>query len=755
MLLATVSAGLLIAQQVAAKATRDALFLSSFSAAELPKAMALAALLSLGAVAMASRGYVRFGPGRVVPALLSASAALYVVEWWLLGWMGAPVAWLVFLHVAVFGVIVVSGFWSVVNERFDPHAAKPAVARIGIGATAGGVLGGLGSERLVAMTDLRTTLLALALINGVAALGVAWTGVGTDAMTGGGDQAGAGERNGLRVLGRSAYLKQIALLVALVSLAGTLLDWALKAGAAATFPSERELMSFFAFFYTAMSLGTLALQTLASRPLLERLGIAGTVAILPGIVLLFSAVALAVPQVATLAAARGAGYLVENSLFRSGYELLYTPLPAGEKRATKALVDVGFDRLGDAVGSGVILAVLALVVTAPKVGVLGLVLVACVAAFVVALRIHRTYVSQLAASLRAGTLELDSEEIVDATTRRTLTETTMALDREKLLAEIQEFRARQRDEPKSASSSTAASPAPRTAPTPPSADDPVLGRLVALVGGKPEAARAVLRDGPLDPPTVAFALRWLGRRETEDDALGALRAVAHRHVGQLIDALLDPDQPFVVRRRLPRVLRVVETQRCVDGLVLALDDARFEVRYQVGRALGRILDRHDHLHRDRDRLFAVVHRELDVGADVWRGQRLLDPADSGDDEGDLGPASIARSRSDRRLVGQFVQDRVDRSLEHVFNLLGLALDPETVALSYRALGSDDSKLRGTALEYLDNVLPPSIRSHLWPHIDTRVHERRRPSTRQREEIVEDLLRSAEALPIDRRALDSE
>jgi len=807
-----VSAVLLIAQQVASKAARDALFLSHFDASQLPKAVAAAALLSLLGVVLASRAYVALSPGRVVPVLLAASGLLFLGEWVAVGG-GAPgwVAWAVFLHVAVFGAIVVSGFWSVVNERFDPHAAKRAVARIGVGATGGGVVGGLGAVHLVAATDLRTALLALSVLNGLCAVGVASTARGTSAQRGrreapgGGKEAPstpppAGSPAAFRILRHSPYLTLLATLVGLVSLSGALLDWTLKASAASRYPSEGELVTFFAYFYTAMSVGTLLLQTAASRPLLERFGLGSTVAILPAVVILFGSIAVALPRLVPLAIARGAGYVVENSLFRSGYELLYTPIPAAEKRATKAVVDVGFDRLGDALASVLVLGLLSLLGT-PTVAVLALALAAAALALLVALRIHRGYVSQLAANLRAGTLELDSGSVLDATTRQTLTETTMALDREKLLAEIQAFRRRQRADSKAPAKGDGqdADDAPGTRSSRPrgsdpaagDADDPagasarpgaggdevpgtrgVLSRIERLAFGDAPAARAALSDAPLDRRSLPFALPLVGRRETERAALEALRRVAPGHVGQLVDALLDPDQPFVVRRRLPRVIGEVRSQRAADGLLAALDDPRFEVRYQAGRALERLIREAPDLRRDPQRIFAVVHRELDVGEEVWRGQRrLLDPGlrgappDAADPaQGGGGPASVPEgpdgaraaqapppSPEDRRLVGRFLQDRGDRSLEHVFTLLGLALDPETVSLSFRALRSDDPNLRGTALEYLENVLPPEIRRHLWPHIargaPRAARSREGAGTRHREAIVEDLLRSAEAIPL--------
>ena len=42
--------------------------------------------------------------------------------------------------------ILISGFWSVINERFDPYAAKTVIARVTAAATFGGLLGGIAAN---------------------------------------------------------------------------------------------------------------------------------------------------------------------------------------------------------------------------------------------------------------------------------------------------------------------------------------------------------------------------------------------------------------------------------------------------------------------------------------------------------------------------------------------------------------------------------------------------------------------------------
>ena len=121
---ALVSATLMIAHQVAGKATRDAIFLSHYEVTDLPKIVITAAILSMIAVVLMSRLLVSFGPWRVIPLAFGCSTVLFIGNWWLYATAPEQVAVSLYLQMAVFGAVLISGFWSVVNERFDPHTAK-------------------------------------------------------------------------------------------------------------------------------------------------------------------------------------------------------------------------------------------------------------------------------------------------------------------------------------------------------------------------------------------------------------------------------------------------------------------------------------------------------------------------------------------------------------------------------------------------------------------------------------------------------
>jgi hypothetical protein len=143
---APLTACALIAQQVGANALRDGLFLSLFKVQSLPYFMAAAAILAILAAQLSGRFLTRLGPARVVPVLIAINAAFFVIEWVLLGIQPRAAAVLLYLHSGVMGGIAISSFWSLLNERFDPHSAKPLMARVAGAATFGGFVGGVSAS---------------------------------------------------------------------------------------------------------------------------------------------------------------------------------------------------------------------------------------------------------------------------------------------------------------------------------------------------------------------------------------------------------------------------------------------------------------------------------------------------------------------------------------------------------------------------------------------------------------------------------
>jgi ATP:ADP antiporter, AAA family len=715
---AVVTATLMIAHQVAGKATRDALFLSQFEVTALPKMVMASAVLSMLAVIVIARLLAQFGPSRVMPGAFALSALLFVGSWLLYAVSPNLISVLLYLQMGVFGAVLISGFWSVVNERFDPYTAKHTIARVGAAATLGGLLGGVLAGRVADAIDIRAMLLVLGLLHALCGIGVRAIGEGRRSA---GVASELGLLPGLQLLRRQPYLQWMGALMVLVAVLAALLDYAMKAQASLRYTESEDLVGFFGQFYALVGVATFLVQWLLGPRLLKRFGIGPVLALMPGVTVFAGLLGAGVGRLWATTAIRAVQMVTVNSLFRSAFELLYTPLPPLTKRPTKAIIDVASDRLGDVVGSGILLALLAI---APALSSAAVVIVAVVVALLalgVTLRLHRGYVEQLAASLRDGAISLQADEVVDATTRHTLAETSAASEREMLLSKIRLMKL-QRAGLDDAGALERTATASEVAPDPAAAG--LSAAVSALVSGDEEAIRRCLSGRFMDARLAPYLIPLLAHDAFAGDVRMELRWMAPRLIGTLADALLDPDLPLAARQRIPSVLEVTHNPRAVEALMGGLEDEEFNVRYSSARALARMHARDAGVALEQSRIIAAVERELGVDEQAWVSRDLSHDVELRGDGGGLSDLD---------------DPRMNYSMEHVFTLLGIVLDRHALHLALRAVASRDRGLRGTALEYLENVLPEDVRRGLWPWLGEVVEGAVR-SNRSSNALVEDLRR---------------
>jgi hypothetical protein len=713
-----ICSGAVSAQFIAGKATRDALYLAHLDVTTLPLMVTVTAVVSILLVFASSRALRSIAPGTFVPAAFAVSAALLFGSYFLLQWAPRAAAQAVYLQIAGLGPMLGSGFWLIATERFDPHTARLNFGRIaGIG-TITGLVAALVTERIGATVGIAAMLPLLAVINLICAWQVRRLAgpqvlvIDDKGMDVAPDLAATSPGSGFRVLAGAPYLRNLAALVLLGTIAAALVDYVFKAEAVEVFGKGDSLLQFFALYYAGVTLLAFVVQHTSALVVLEKLGLSVTTAT-PSLALVVTGLGgLVFPGLAGALVARTAESTFRSSLFKTGYEIFFTPIAPQDKRAAKSIIDVGFDRFGEAVGGGLIRLLIMLPSSSQYGALLGVAIGFSVVAIAVTQRLSRGYILSLERSLIDRAVELELADIGDITTRTVMMRT---------------MRPPLRPSAPRPGSDTPTSDT-LTTRLPASAHDPEVKEILALRSRNREAVLDVLRsDEGLTGPLVPHVIPLLAWDPVAEDAVRALRKVAEERVGELIDALLDPNQPFAARRRLARVFSVCVSQRAVDGLLLGLEDLRFEVRFQCGRSLASILEKNPRIRIDKERVFDVVRREVAVGRPVWESHRLLDTVE-------------ADSRS---FVDEFLKDRAGQSLAHVFTLLSLVLPTAPLQIAYRGVHTDDPVLRGTALEYLEGVLPPDLRDRLWPFLGDRPRGPR--DGRARDEILADLLRSNESI----------
>jgi hypothetical protein len=433
--------------------------------------------------------------------------------------------------------------------------------------------------------------------------------------------------------------------IALAAMVAALADYLLKAEAVAYFGQGQHLVRFFGLFYCVTGVSAMLIQASLGRLALERLGLAGSVASHPVIVGSAAVVGFALPSPWRGLFPRGLDAIVRASTFRAGYELLYTPLAEATKRSAKSLIDVACDCVGRGAGAVLILLVVGLAPSHPFAAVNLAATLAAVGEFIVARRLRAGYTSALEGGLRRQSKDLE-QAIENSMADFTIAQSMGALDRAAVLRALGSPDAVR----------TTAAPA-----------DPVVAAIVEFRSGDLLRIRAALNNPPRDPLIIGALVQLLVRDEVVRSAVSALTAFGARAAGEMVSVLIDPATSDVVRRRLPLALKFCASPIARDGLLAALETSNsFEIRLRCGRALIALTDEHRELMKPWPGALALAERELTGGAEA-------------------------------RLVR-----------EHVFNLLALALEREPVRIAARAVTADDAYVRGTALEYLETVLPARL-----------------------------------------------
>ena len=645
--------------------------------------MVASAVLAIAGALLFARWLVRVGPARAVPLVFAVSGGVFLLEWGLLDPAPQIAAALVYLHVTALGPLLLSGFWSVVNERFDPHTAKRAVSPMAAAGALAGVATGVAAERIASLADIGWTLALLFVLAISAAVAVRGIGAPEEASNAPTEDAGGS----LARIGQHPLLRPMALLMVLGAAIDTFLDYVLKLEAAAVWVETQELVRFFAAFYVGCGLLAFAFQGALGSFLLRRFGLGGAMAVLPLGVIATGGVALLSWRIWTVLLVRGVQSVMEGGMFRSAFELLYTPLPATLKRPIKPWIDVAARSLGSMAAAGLVLFLLFVlpdegggVVVALSIATSGLMLW-------LVLHAQRSYVAELGDSLRTGGVRLVPEDVEDATTLF-VAQSHTGVDRLTLLEQARAYAARQKEAGESKDPVVGASvpdAIPRLAASTPS-PDPLLARVIDVCSHDPVRVRGALhvrdqaagvRSAAADRRLVPHVVPLLADPALVRDAEAFLRRVAPRSLGQLIDSLLDRSEALEVRLALTRILPNVQESRALEGLWLVLDDPSFELRRASAEAAVRLVDPKRSEAPPREVVHAQLAKEL--------------------------------SRTDAVAPS--------RRLEQVFVLLALLHGRDTMRSTQSGLESEIPRQRGTALELLETVLPEDLRRSVFELIE--------------------------------------
>jgi AAA family ATP:ADP antiporter len=385
---------------------RDALFLASIDAARLPWVYLATAAASLVLVEARSRILAGRTHAHGRSALASALGfAALVTATFSVGLGSRAPAWLYALYVwsGVVSTLVLTSFWTLLGDVFSITQAKRLYRLVGAGSVLGAIAGS-GAAGLVARTLAPRWLVLFAAagfaLSAAASLFLRATAPATpDAR-----RASAGS-DGLRasaaLVRENPYARRVAVFMLVSACALTLADFIFKRAVVQAFPAEK-LGSVFATIYFGLNVLSLLAQLGVVAFAMRRLGVLGSLAVLPLLLLLGGGLMLAVGGVVAAVVIKASDGALRHTLHRTSTELLFVPLPTAARCRVKAFIDVIGQRGGQVLASAL---VLTLVGAAAPTSVFAFALVVlCAAWLAVVAKLRPDYLDLFRGHLREGRL---------------------------------------------------------------------------------------------------------------------------------------------------------------------------------------------------------------------------------------------------------------------------------------------------------------------------------------------------------------
>ncbi|MGD2056782.1 MAG: Npt1/Npt2 family nucleotide transporter, partial [Gammaproteobacteria bacterium] len=297
----------------------------------------------------------------VVLGSLVLFATLLVVFHAALGWHGRVAAICFYVFVDIFSVILVEQCWSLADTVTAADAGRKSYWFIGTGGLLGGVLGGITATALLEFTPMQTADLLLScatilLVTLVLNLAMGRLGLYREVSTEGPPVVAAG---GWRALLKSRYLILIALALLCSQLAQPVVEYQFLQAIEATYHELDARTEFISSFFSLLGVVSIAINLLVT-PLIHRyLGIIWGMVTQPFVLAISSVIFLAQPALMFASIMKISDRGLSYSINRASKEQLYIPVDPVHTYQAKAWIDMLGYRLFKVLGSGLILALAA------------------------------------------------------------------------------------------------------------------------------------------------------------------------------------------------------------------------------------------------------------------------------------------------------------------------------------------------------------------------------------------------------------
>jgi len=335
--------------QYACKTVRQAAYIDTLGATNLPYAYLLLALLSYPVAKFYSWLAPRVSRRGLATGTFAFTSATLVLFWWLFRTPDPAVTMAFYVWIGIAVALTLSQLWSLASVAFDARQAKRLFGFLGAGALLGGIAGGMTARFTAQLGETRDSLLVaaavlVAVVIAIYRLDAVGIVAKPEARS---EDAGAEKaRDSFTTVTRSPQLRSIALLITLVIVVSQIIDLQFSWAVESSTTNLADRTAFFGTFFSLMGVAAFVFQLVFTTRIHRLLGVGFALRVLPaslsvGTIGLFLAAAVMPTALIPVALAlKLAESGIRYSIDDSTRELLFLPVPATERIKAKTFLDL-------------------------------------------------------------------------------------------------------------------------------------------------------------------------------------------------------------------------------------------------------------------------------------------------------------------------------------------------------------------------------------------------------------------------------
>jgi CRP-like cAMP-binding protein/HEAT repeat protein len=267
-----------------------------------------------------------------------------------------------YLFGLIIGILLISQFWTLANDVYDPRQAKRIFGFVGAGSSLGGFAGATMTSTVVDNIGTNGVLLVSAATLAICTMTVMLLvrrepNAGRSDASKTGEEASVSGSEAIRLLRSSRHLQTIAMVIGFAAIGAAIIEQQLNMAAAAAKGASNVdgVTAFLAQITAYLSLAGFFVQVLLTSRIHRMLGIGFALMILPVIDSATGLLMLLNGALWTAGLARVLDTSLRYTVDKTTREVLFLPLPVDIKYQAKPFIDVTVDRVAKGLGALILL----------------------------------------------------------------------------------------------------------------------------------------------------------------------------------------------------------------------------------------------------------------------------------------------------------------------------------------------------------------------------------------------------------------